>query len=81
MQSTLKVDRRPVVQSIMGIILSEKVAGGGGLQIFSRAMQIDCIAPLFAQCLPRHTTSKLGQSKEAKSGLKKGGQKLVCPPG
>ena len=47
-------------------------SGGDDSRILAARCKNCCIAPFFAQCLPRHATSKLGLSKKSKSGSKSG---------
>ena len=58
-------------------------SGGGEIHGFLAGQRKNyCIAPFFAQCLPTHTTSKLGLSKKINIRVKKwGGQNILCPPG
>ena len=51
-------------------------SGGGQFADFSRATQKLLYRAVFAQCLPRYTTSKLVlHKKKSKSGSKSGGDK------
>ena len=59
-------------------------SGGDDSRIFSRATQKLLYRAVFAQCLPRHATSKLGLSKKILNqgqNVEGGGHNIVRPLG